>query len=278
MKSRLIAAVTPILLLIFCTAQAHQVTGHVDYRVRIQIQPLISGTIVDVPVKVGDIVQKGQILIQFDSRWQETQARIVKSQIERLEIELKRVSDKFDRQQELFDRGSLSLLDFEEAEREVMVARSELGATRAELAAIQYQLQDTALLSPMDNAIVVMSNVHVGMNYLHDIYFKERLMTLGSHGQYVIRVNVPSEIRNTLQAGDAVSVKIDDSIYTAYVEFPTLDPEFELFTVSDSVMEGEAASANSSEYIEKPIYAINISFSVEQESILLGTPAVVLFN
>ncbi len=276
MKSRLFVTVIPILLLLFSTAQAQQFTGYVDYRLRIQVQPLANGTIVDVPVKVGDIVQKGQVLIRFDSRRQEARVQRVKSQIERLELELKRISDKFDRQQELFDRGSLSLLEFEEAEHGIKIAQAELTAARAKLAAVQYRLEQTALVSPINNAIVVFSDVYAGMNYIQDTFSDAHLMTLGSYGQYVVQIRVPFEKRNTLQAGDSVSVMIEDSIFSANVEFPTLDPEF-LFDDASGMPE-EAVAENDRNFKIKAVYPVNLRFNAEQESILPGTPAIIQFD
>ena len=253
------------LMLSSLVAHADQVAGTVDFRYRIPINALSKGTVAAVNVNVGDSVEAGTVLIEFDPARQAARVRARQSRVDRMQIELDSASAKFERQQELFDRGSLSLLAYEESENEVRTVRAQLVEAQAKLDAAKIRLQNTRLISPID-AVVLEKNVHPGMNILPDESLQP-LMVLGSAQEYVVRVTVPYEQRMLIEAGNRFQVMVHTpndlpdvnfvARYLAEVEFSTLDP---------------IAAKNGMQY------PVNLHFREESALILPGTPATVVFE
>ena len=253
------------LMLSSLVASADQVAGTVDFRYRIPINALSKGTVAAVNVNVGDSVETGTVLIEFDPAHQAARVSARQSRVDRMQIELDSASAKFERQQELFDRGSLSLLAYEESENAVRTVRTQLVEAQAKLDAAKIRLQNTRLISPID-AVVLEKNVHPGMNILPDESLQP-LMVLGSAQEYVVRVTVPYEQRMLIEAGNRFQVMVHTpndlpdvnfvARYLAEVEFSTLDP----IAVKIGMQ-----------------YPVNLHFREESALILPGTPATVVFE
>ena len=260
------------LMLSSLVASADQVAGTVDFRYRIPINALSKGTVAAVNVNVGDsveTVETGTVLIEFDPAHQAARVSARQSRVDRMQIELDSASAKFERQQELFDRGSLSLLAYEESENAVRTVRTQLVEAQAKLDAAKIRLQNTRLISPID-AVVLEKNVHPGMNILPDESLQP-LMVLGSAQEYVVRVTVPYEQRMLIEAGNRFQVMVhtpndlpDVNFVARYlaevefsIEFSTLDP----IAVKNGMQ-----------------YPVNLHFREESALILPGTPATVVFE
>ena len=261
----ILAIIGASLILSSLAASADQVAGTVDFRYRIPINALSKGTVAAVNVNVADSVETGTVLIEFNPTRQAAKVRARQSQVDRIQIALDSASAKFERQQELFDRGSLSLLAYEESEIEVRTVRAQLVEAQAKLDAAKIRLQDTRLISPID-AIVLEKNVHPGMNVLPNESIQP-LMVLGSAQEYVVRVTVPFEQRVLIEAGNRFQVMLHIlnylpdvnfvARYLAEVEFSTLDP----ITAKNGMQ-----------------YPVNLHFREESALILPGTPATVIFE
>ena len=237
------------------TSIAESIEGAVDFRTRVAVEALRRGTVVDVPVAVGDLVPAGNIVVEFDSTWQKARVRKRKSIIERLNVKMESVQAKFDRQQELYDRGSLSLLAYEETENELSVVRFELVEAEAELAVANYRLDQTKLKAPFDS-IVVERNIQPGMNVRTDDRLRP-LMTLAMIGEYVVRARVSFATRQTIKAGDPAVVTVNDQEYRAQVELSTLDP-----VQTD----------------QGTMFLVDLVFQSPEQMIIPGTPAIVAFE
>ena len=261
----ILTTIGALLILSSLAASADQVTGTVDFRYRIPINALSKGTVAAVNVNVADSVEIGTVLIEFDPAHQAARVRARQSRVDRMQIELDSASAKFERQQELFDRGSLSLLAYEESENEVRTVRAQLVEAQAILEAAKIRLQNTRLISPID-AVVLENNVHPGMNIRPDESIQP-LMVLGSAQEYVVRVTVPFEQRMLIETGNRFQVMVHTpnylpdvnfvARYLAEVEFSTLDP----ITAKNGMQ-----------------YPVNLHFREESALILPGTPATVIFE
>ena len=261
----ILAMIGASLILSSLAASADQVVGTVDFRYRIPINALSKGTVAAVNVNVADSVEIGTVLIEFDPARQAARVRARQSRVDRMQIELDSASAKFERQQELFDRGSLSLLAYEESENEVRTVRAQLVEAQAKLDAAKIRLQNTRLISPID-AVVLEKNVHPGMNIRPDESLQP-LMVLGSAQEYVVRITVSYEQRMLIEAGNRFQVMVHapsylsevDFVarYLAEVEFSTLDP-----IIAKKGMQ----------------YPVNLRFREESALVLPGTPATVIFE
>lgn len=241
------------LLLIPISVFAQTISGNVDFATRIQIQPLSKGTIAKVNARVGDRVEAGTVLIEMNPTRQQAKVELMEHQVSINRIALKDADAKFSRQQELFDRGSLSLLLFEEAENAVKIAHLNLASAQAKLKKANYRLSVTRVRSPF-NAIVINSTAHSGMNIHPELLQYSPLMTIASDGEYIAKFFVSGETWRLLSEKQTLEVLVDDQTYSATIELSTLDPL---------------------PFQDEPEYEIRLSFQDSDRLILPGTIATI---
>ncbi|MBI3146551.1 MAG: efflux RND transporter periplasmic adaptor subunit [Pseudogulbenkiania sp.] len=113
----------------------------------------VEAVVREVAVREGERVRRGQLLARLDN---ETLAQSVAEQEAQLansraRLALARV--KLDKQRELFDKGFISRLAFDEVESDFQVRAGELKAQEAQLARARKSLADTRLTAPIDGVV-----------------------------------------------------------------------------------------------------------------------------
>lgn len=113
----------------------------------------VEAVVREVAVREGERVRRGQLLARLDN---ETLAQSVAEQEAQLansraRLGLARV--KLDKQRELYERGFISRLAFEEVESDFQVRAGELKAQEAQLARARKSLADTRLTAPIDGVV-----------------------------------------------------------------------------------------------------------------------------
>lgn len=113
----------------------------------------VEAVVREVAVREGERVRRGQLLARLDN---ETLAQSVAEQEAQLansraRLALARV--KLDKQRELFDKGFISRLAFEEVESDYQVRAGELKVQEAQLARARKSLADTRLTAPIGGVV-----------------------------------------------------------------------------------------------------------------------------
>lgn len=248
-------AVCASLFLFSQTTVAETLDGRVSFQSVIEINSIVRGTVAQVNWSVGDRVTSGEILIELDSTRQKAMVRIAKNQVAKTQIEVDDADAKFTRQQDMYDRGSLSLILYEESENALKKAQFDRAIAQANLSLAEHELSLTQLIAPFD-ALVVNSNVHPGLNVDPELS-QAPLMTLVSAGQYIVQVSVSPEVWQRLNTSQSADVIVDGQSYTASVQIPTLFPQV---------------------FVDEPEYIVNLTFTENDKLILPGTSAVVNFE
>ena len=168
--------------------RAQELSGSVDHLVYFPIHVLHDGQVLNVHASEGDIVAQGALLIEMDAVVQTALVDARKSHADRLSIELKAMEAQYERDTEMFDRGSMSLLAYENAENALKLLRAQLSAARSQMQIARHELDQTRIYAPFD-AIVLKRKVHPGMNIKSDTR-KRPLMVLGSANQFVARFDL----------------------------------------------------------------------------------------
>jgi len=117
----------------------------------------ISGTVVSLPVEVGDRVRTGQVLAELDAtalRAEVDEARAdVNLSVPRVDL----AESTLLRRQKLATKGLASDEDLEVARRDLAVARAQLEANRARLRSAEIQLDYTRITAPIDGVVAEVS-------------------------------------------------------------------------------------------------------------------------
>lgn len=195
--------------------------GKVQPEIEVKISPEVSGEIISLPVKEGDYVEKGQLLVKIKPdtyiSFKERAIASVNSSKARLaqaQAQLEQSELGFNRSKQLFEQKAISESDFESAQTNFNVAKADVKAAlfnvesaEASLREAEENLNKTTIYAPMTGTISKL-NVELG----------ERVVgTAQMAGTELLRVANLSrmETRVDVNENDIVRVKLND---TALIE------------------------------------------------------------
>ena len=212
-------------------------SGKIEADAQVDISADITGRIVQLGVKEGDLVKKGQFLIQIDpAQYQSavkrlqgllasSQAQMVQSQTNR--DQLKRQLDRWNEMRKI-NAALVAQEQVEQAQQQYDVAVASYNAAvayvdqaRGSLSEATDQLSKTRIQSPI-NGRVVRLPVEVGEVAVPGTFSREtgRLMTIADLGTILAKVKVDETDVVRVHLGDSVQVTIDaftDSTFTGRV-------------------------------------------------------------
>ena len=209
-------------------------SGKIEADAQVDISADITGRIVELGVKEGDMVKKGQFLVQIDpAQYQSAvkrlegllasnQASIVQAQTNR--DQLKRQLDRWTEMRKI-NTALVSQEQVEQAQQQYDVAVATFNAAsanleqaRGSLSEARDQLAKTRIVSPIRGRVVRLP-VEVGEVAVPGTFSREtgRLMTIADLGTILAKVKVDETDVVRVHLGDSVEVTIDAFQDSAFV-------------------------------------------------------------
>jgi RND family efflux transporter MFP subunit len=162
----------------------------------------VSGAIVALPVKVGDSVKAGQLLLRMDARAANQEAKASSAQVEAARAALILAGKDYERQKLLFNKQYISAAQLERAESQFKSASAQANAQIAQAGAVQTQSGFYVLNAPYAG---VVAEVPV---MLGDMAMPGRpLMTVYDPGSLRVTATVPQARVANLVAGQVVRIE-----------------------------------------------------------------------
>jgi len=198
-------------------------TGKIQPEVEVKIAPEVSGEIIDIPVKEGQSVHRGQILVRikpdvYQAQVESQQAALnsSRSAIVRNRGELDKAELDYKRSMSLYQKGLLSESDRKAAETTYNTAKaaleaSQFDAQRAEGALSQTSdaLKKTVIVAPMDGTISSLPS-RVGERVVGTIQFAgTEMMRIANLNNMEAVVNVNENDIVNVKLGDTARIRID---------------------------------------------------------------------
>ncbi len=143
-------------------------TGRIEARTKVNVQSSVIGEIRQLPVKEGDVVEKGDLLVQIDPERYRTEVdrlesavRMQKIAIEQAEVSLANTERQYRRNQSLRGGSGLvsqealerSELDFNSRTIDVKSLKEQVAQAQASLARARDDLSKTTIRSPIDGTV-----------------------------------------------------------------------------------------------------------------------------
>ncbi len=148
----------------------------------------VSGAIVELPVKAGDVVKAGQLLLRMDARAANQEANASRAQVDAARAALAVASKDYERQKQLYARQYISIAQLERAESQFKSATAQANAQIAQAGAVQTQSGFYLIRAPYNG---VVSEVPVTMG---DMAMPGKaLMTLYDPAALRVIASVPQE-------------------------------------------------------------------------------------
>jgi HlyD family secretion protein len=198
-------------------------TGKIDPEFKVVITPEVSGEIVYLPVKEGQRVRKGDLLLKIkQDQYLAQRDRAVanlqsaKASLAIQKIQLQKIESDYNRIQELFKKGLSSEAEleaikaqYETARAQVLAAESTVQQMEAAVKEANENLAKTVITSPMDG-IVSQLNVKLGERVLGTGFTQgSNLMTIADLSKMVAVVDVDENDVVLISIGDTAKVKVD---------------------------------------------------------------------
>ena len=137
---------------VMATGAIRPVTG-----AEINVGSRISGTVVSLPVAVGDRVEIGQLLAELDATALEAQADEARADVALSKPRIDLAQSILTRRQQLAAKGLASVEDLDTAENDLAVARAQLEANKARLRAAEIALSYTQVTAPINGVVAEVS-------------------------------------------------------------------------------------------------------------------------
>jgi HlyD family secretion protein len=230
-------------------------SGKIEAKTKVDISADITGRITEIAVKEGDLVQKGQFLLQIDPAQYLSVVSRLEGQVASAEAALAQAKTNRDQSQRSRDRAvSIQKANAELIAREVVeqaiqaydvaeasyaAAKAGVDQARAALAEARSNLAKTRLTAPISGRVVRLA-VEQGEVAVPGTFSRETglLMTVADLSVVLAKVQVDETDVVRLHLGDSVSVTIDAFPDTTFVGHVT--------KISNSAKLGQTGAASGS--------------------------------
>jgi HlyD family secretion protein len=196
--------------------------GKVEAATTVKISSNLSGDLVELPVKVGDTVKKGQVLAKLDKRRVEASVRqasaswsAAKSEMATVQVEIDRLTKELSRVSGLVEKGLASKAEQERATSDLAAAKSRYAsqADRAAQAAAVLEeasnnLTRTTLFSPIDGNVIEVTRED-GERVRGSDFNEDVVMTLAALHAMEVKIEVGEHEVVHLMIGQKSDIKID---------------------------------------------------------------------
>ncbi|MCK4427311.1 MAG: efflux RND transporter periplasmic adaptor subunit, partial [candidate division Zixibacteria bacterium] len=164
--------------------------GRIVPRTDVKISAYVPAKIIQLPVEEGDVVEKGQLLVQLDDTQYKAAVNQAKAQLSSAKASLEQAQLVYKRQKELFEKKLSSKEQYDMAKTELDLAKARHEQTVAALDETKYNLSKTTITSPMDG-IVTSLNAEVGEIVM--------IGTMNNPGTVIMTISDMSEIESEVE-------------------------------------------------------------------------------
>ena len=233
--------------------------GVLNYLNPVQLKPEVIGRISELPVKEGQRVSKGEVVLRLDphvyqAAVQQAQASVQQAQtgIEAQKLTVANLALQLKRQQAIFKRGLVDANSFDNLQSQYDIARVQLQSQREALTAAQAQLDQaqqtlakTVIRSPI-SGVVTRLPVKVGETVVAGTNIPgSTLMTIADPAQIIADVQVDE--------ADIAHVRLGTAAELHAVSFPNAKLQGKVNFIASSITENTLTSTTAGRNFEVKI-------------------------
>ncbi|MBR2192678.1 MAG: efflux RND transporter periplasmic adaptor subunit [Bacteroidaceae bacterium] len=234
--------------------QTETYSATVESDVKNNISPNAPLRIEKIYVDVGDVVRKGQVLVQLDA----SNLRQNKLQVENMKLQLENVKTEFNRTNALFQVGGASQAEYDNAKLALDNARMQLNVFETQYRQL---VQNTQLTAPI-SGVVTARHYDNG-----DMYGAQPILTIEQTNPVKLLVNISETYYKQMKKGMPVDITLDaypgENFYGRVTTvYPSVDVATHTFPV-------EVTINNSSQRVRPGMYArATVNFGDKQHVVV----------
>ena len=196
--------------------------GKVEAATTVKISSNLSGDLVELPIKVGDVVKRGQVLARIDPRRFSAAAKQMlasvsgaKADVQASQVDVNRLNSELGRVEGLSTKGlaSSAELDRGKADRDSALARLSSAQQRLAQAAAGYEqahtdLERTTLSSPMDGTVIELLK-ELGERVRGSDFSEDTVMSIAALATMEVKIEVGEHEVVYLKQAQPADVTVD---------------------------------------------------------------------
>jgi HlyD family secretion protein len=212
-------------------------SGKIQPESEVKIQSEVSGQIVELPVKEGDLVQKGQLLVKinpdlYNSAYNRAEAALnssksnlssAKSRLAQAEAQFNVNNLNYQRQKKLFDDGAISKAELENSTSQYETSKAEVEAAKESIHSAQFAIESamagvseaadnlkrTTILAPMTGTVTAL-NKELGETVLgNNMMSGDVIMNISALAFMEVNVEVNESDIVRVNLNDTALVEVD---------------------------------------------------------------------
>lgn len=183
-------------------------TGKIKPETEVKISANVSAEIIALNVNEGDVVHRGDLLVELDSKKYAAIVERAKSNLKSAEANLKKARSDYQRSLDLFKRNLLSLAEKESAEATLLLAESNVEQAQADLEQAKDDLNKTKLYAPMDGTISQL-NKELGEIALGSMFQSDVIMVVADLSKMEAVTEIDENDVVLVTIGDTANIEVD---------------------------------------------------------------------
>jgi len=198
-------------------------SGKMQPEVEVILRPEVSGEITELPIKEGDYVKKGDLLVRirpdiYQARIEETNATLLtqKARMQQAKANLLEAESVYNKNKKLRDKNAISDAEFvqsktnyEAQKANYQAARYQVQSSEAQLAQAKEELAKTTIRAPRDGTISKLS-VELGERVLGNTQsIGTELLRIAKMDQMEVQVQVNENDIVNVSIGDTSNIEVD---------------------------------------------------------------------
>jgi len=184
-------------------------TGKIQPEVQVKISPEVSGEIVELPVKEGQKVKKGDLLMKIKPDVYVAQRNQFAAGLLQAKAGLSRTEPEFRRIETLQKKGLVSESEYDQARAAYESSKASFEQAQASLQQSEENLRKTTVFSPMDGTVSQL-NSELGERVLGTQQFQGTdVMTIADLSRMEARVDVSENDVILVSVGDTARITVD---------------------------------------------------------------------
>ncbi|MGA9117574.1 MAG: efflux RND transporter periplasmic adaptor subunit [Bacteroidota bacterium] len=184
-------------------------TGKIQPEVQVNISPEVSGEIVALPVKEGQRVRKGDLLMKIKPDFYRAQRDQAAAVLLSARAGLSRTEPEFRRMENLYRKGLVSESEYDQARAAFETSKAAHAQATASLDQADEALRKTTILSPMEGTVSEL-NSEQGERVLGTQQFQgTNVMTIADLSRMEARVDVSETDVILISVGDTARIAVD---------------------------------------------------------------------
>ncbi len=184
--------------------------GDIGPAEQVSVRPEVNGKIDKLPVDIGDIVKKGELLFSLEDYDLQTEKESQAREIERAKLQLEQAQRNYTRAEQLFQDKLISQELFEDTKTQFDLAKNALQRSQKLLDIVEDKLRKTKIIAPFD-CTVLTRPVSVGQAVSGSGGFSSgtEVLTIANLEAMIINAHINQADVSRLRTGQEVTAQVE---------------------------------------------------------------------